>query len=149
MQKVLLFDDLENDLPADESMPFAIDGENYVIDLSAANAKSFRAAIEPYREAARRAGKHKVGRAPSRAKPARPAEPKAREVPADWYRSTSGDRGAVIAKKKEYRQRVRAWANEHGRLSSVRGTIPSNVYREYEEWAAENDVATGPASVGL
>ncbi|WP_460392030.1 histone-like nucleoid-structuring protein Lsr2 [Actinophytocola sediminis] len=150
MQKVQLFDDLENDQPAEETMPFAFDGEAYVIDLSAANAEAFRSAVAPYRAAARRLGKHKVS-ATAPARPARPAAAKAksREVPAEWYKVASDDSAEVRAKKHEYRQRVREWANEHGRLRGKRGTIPREVYRAYEEWAITNGIEIGPASVGL
>ena len=151
MQRVLLFDDLDTDQPADETMPFVIDGEAYAVDLSADNAKAFREAVEPYRAVARRLGKHKVSAAPQ-LKPARPAaakKTKAAEVPAEWYKVAPGDTPEVKAGKQEYRQRVRAWGIEQGRVRSARGTISRDVYVAYEEWAAENDVETGPASVGL
>jgi nucleoid-associated protein Lsr2 len=150
VQKVLVFDDLDNDQPAEETMPFAFDGEAYVIDLSEANAKAFRDAMEPYRAAARRLGKHKVGAAPP-LKSARSTvvKKKPREVPAEWYKVSPGDTPEMSAKKQEYRKRVRAWGNETGRVRGARGTIPREVYEAYEEWAAENDVETGPTSVGL
>jgi hypothetical protein len=150
VQKVLLFDDLDVDEPADETMTFVFDDEAYVIDVSEANAKAFREAVAPFREAARRLGKHKVSAAPS-VKPARPAVVKKKppEVPAEWYKVVRDDPPEVSAKKQEYRKRVRAWGIEHGQVQSTRGTIPRQVYEAYEDWAAENNVATGPASVGL
>ncbi|GAB3451169.1 histone-like nucleoid-structuring protein Lsr2 [Actinophytocola sediminis] len=150
MQKVQLFDDLENDQPAEETMRFAFDGEAYAIDLSAANAEAFRSAVAPYRGAARRLGKLKVSASgPSRSARPAAAKTKPREVPAEWYKVASGDSAEVKVKKHEYRQRVREWANEHGRLRGKRGTIPRDVYAAYEVWAAENDIETGPVSVGL
>jgi hypothetical protein len=71
------------------------------------------------------------------------------EVPAEWYKVARDDPPEVSAKKQEYRKRVRAWGIEHGQVQSTRGTIPRQVYEAYEDWAAENNVATGPASVGL
>lgn len=150
MQKVLLFDDLDSDQPADETMTFVIDGEAYAVDLSAPNAKEFRDAVEPYRAVARRLGKHKVSAAPP-AKPARKAAAKKEppEVPAEWYKVTPGDTPEVYAAKQEYRKRVRAWGIEQELVRSTRGTIPREVYQAYEDYAAENNVAIGPASVGL
>jgi hypothetical protein len=151
MQKVLLFDDLDSDLPADETMTFVFDGQAYAVDLSAPNAKDFREAVEPYRAVARPLGKHKVSAAPQ-LKPARPAAAKkttAPEVPTEWYKVTPGDSADVKAAKQEYRQRVRTWGNENDLVQGSRGTIPRHVYQAYEEWAAKNDVAIGPASVGL
>ena len=51
---------LEDDLtggPADETVPFAVDGTAYEIDLSAKNAATFRNKLAPYVEHARRAGR--------------------------------------------------------------------------------------------
>lgn len=65
---VTLYDDLEevkrlargdpprpDDPTADDHLVFAIDGEVYSIDLSAANAKAFREAVRPFREAGQKA----------------------------------------------------------------------------------------------
>lgn len=151
MQKVLLFDDIDTDQPADETMPFVFDGEAYAIDLSAPNAKAFREAVEPYRAVARRLGKHRVSAAPP-ARSARKAAVKKEEppeVPAEWYKVTPGDTPEVSAARQDYRKRVRAWGLEHGQVQSTRGTIPRSVYEAYEAYAVENDIAIGPASVGL
>lgn len=153
MQKVLLVDDLTNE-PADETLAFVIDGEAYAIDLCAENAQAFRDAVAPYRTAARRLGRQKVSprgearSARSNGGSARVPK-KRRRSPREWYKVSPNDAGDVKAKKLEYRQRVRAWAIENGQLRAKRGTIPREVYQAYEVWAAENDVVTGPASVGL
>jgi nucleoid-associated protein Lsr2 len=150
VQKVLLVDDLDNDQAADETLTFVIDDEAYAVDLSEANAKGFREAVEPYRVVARRLGRHKV-RPSAPVKAARPAgvKKKPREVPAEWYKVVRDDPPDVKAAKQEYRQRVRAWGIEHGQVRSTRGTMPREVYQAYEEWAVENGVESGPASVGL
>lgn len=151
MQKVLLFDDLDNDQPADETLTFVIDDVAYVADFSADNAKGFREAVEPYRAAARPLGKHKVSAAlpvkPARKAAAKKEEPP--EVPAEWYKVIPGDTPEVSAARQEYRQRVRAWGLEQGLVRSARGTMSREVYAAYEAYAIENDIATGPASVGL
>ena len=52
---VVLIDDVDGS-PADESVDFALDGVRYSIDLTASNAKQFRAALEPWIRAGRRVG---------------------------------------------------------------------------------------------
>jgi Lsr2 len=150
MQRVFLYDDIDHDQPADETVPFAVDGEAYAIDLSAENAEAFRRAVAPYRDAARSLGKHKIAEVPARrARPpvAKKAQPK--KVPSDWYKPLPDDVAEVKTKKREYSQRVRSWAAQHLQYPAKRGVIPREVYEAYGEWAAENDVPTGPASVGL
>ncbi|GAA4382503.1 histone-like nucleoid-structuring protein Lsr2 [Agromyces bauzanensis] len=51
---VTLVDDIDG-TDADETVAFTIDGTSYEIDLSADNAAAFRAALQPYVDAARRA----------------------------------------------------------------------------------------------
>ena len=52
--KIILEDDLDGG-PADETVRFGLDGAQYEIDLSSANADKLRAAIRPYVGKARRA----------------------------------------------------------------------------------------------
>lgn len=52
--QVLLLDDLDGGA-ADETVSFAIDGTNYEIDLSEANASKLRDALSPYISSARKA----------------------------------------------------------------------------------------------
>jgi hypothetical protein len=150
---VLKVDDLDNKVPADETLTFVFDNKAYVIDLTEGNAQAFRNAVEPWRKAARLLGPHKVSASPP-AKPAKPArktaaKKKPPEVPAEWYKPDPDDSTDVKARKQEYRQRVRTWGNGNGQVRGSRGAIPREVFEAYEEWAAENDVETGPASVGL
>ncbi|AZZ38716.1 Lsr2 family protein [Acidipropionibacterium jensenii] len=53
--RVDLVDDIDG-TPADESVAFAVDGVNYVIDLSAANAQKLRDSLAVWIGAARRTG---------------------------------------------------------------------------------------------
>lgn len=153
MDIVLKVDDLDNKVPADVTLTFVFDNKAYVIDLTEGHAEAFREAVEPYRAAATLLGPHKVS-VPPPTKPARPARKAAAkkqtpEVPAEWYKVARDDAPEVGAAKQEYRKRVRTWGLEQGLVRSARGTISREVYQAYEEWAAENGVATGPASVGL
>ena len=52
--QIILEDDLEGG-PADETFQFGLDGRQYEIDLSAANAEKLREALRPYAASGRRA----------------------------------------------------------------------------------------------
>jgi hypothetical protein len=77
-------------------------GAAYEIDLSAKNARAFRAQLAPFAEHARKAGRQPAGRA------ARTAAGRRR----------SGE--------------IRAWAREHGIAVSDRGRIPASVVGRYQ-----------------
>src|SRR5919112_3399472 len=55
--QVILSDDLDEDLPADETVSFSLDGTNYEIDLSEKNAKELRDSFSRYVQAARKVGR--------------------------------------------------------------------------------------------
>lgn len=55
LETVILIDDVDGS-PADESVDFALDGVRYSIDLTANNAKQFRATLDPWIQAGRRIG---------------------------------------------------------------------------------------------
>jgi hypothetical protein len=102
-QKITLT--LEDDLdggPADETVRFGIGGVQYEIDLSTANAATFRDQLAPFIEHARRAGSG------SRRRPGRTAA----------SRERSGG--------------IRAWAKDHGIAVSDRGRIPASVVEQYQ-----------------
>ena len=98
---VTLEDDLDGG-PADQTVRFGLDGTEYEIDLSAANATAFREQLAPYTERARTAG-----RAP-RSRPGRNASTRER---------SSG---------------IRAWARGQGIAVSDRGRIPASVIEQYQ-----------------
>lgn len=60
--QVILVDDI-NGAIADETVSFALDGNQYEIDLSAANAELLRDALDAYIGKARKAGRRRAGRA--------------------------------------------------------------------------------------
>ena len=93
---VTLVDDLDGS-EADEQVEFALDGKSYEIDLSSANVKRLRAALDPFINAARRA--------PSR---------------------RSGSSVARPTSDREQNQAVREWALGQGMKISERGRIPTN-----------------------
>ena len=101
--QIILEDDLEGG-PADETVQFGLDGRQYEIDLSTANAEKLREALRPYAAAGRRA----------QSKPARTTGP----------RSSSTGGNPETAK-------IRAWAKENGYEVSDRGRIHQSVKDAY------------------
>jgi hypothetical protein len=105
--QVILSDDLDESLTADETVSFALDGTNYEIDLADKNAKAMREAFSRYISAAR-----KVGRA-GRAGGGRP-------------------RGSGGRMDREQAGAIRDWARKSGHQVSDRGRIPASVVEAYE-----------------
>ena len=100
---VILTDDLDPDLEADESIAFTFEGVEYEIDLSADNAEGFRNAIHPYVEAAQRVGGRK---------------------------KFSTKRSTI---DREQTKAIREWAQRAGYDISDRGRIPQTVIDAYNE----------------
>ncbi|MGY1707202.1 Lsr2 family protein [Geodermatophilus sp. SYSU D00697] len=108
--QVILSDDLDEDLPADETVSFSLDGTNYEIDLSEKNAEEMRNALSRYVQAAR-----KVGRGSGRASGGGRSRP------------TGGGR-----MDREQAGAIRDWARKNGHQVSDRGRIPASVVEAYE-----------------
>ena len=106
IREVRLVDDLDGE-PADSTVEFGIDGKNYEIDLSEANAKRLREALAEFVAAARRANGRRRSAAPAAAAGRRP----------------SIDR--------EQNQAIRDWARKRGMKVSDRGRIPAEVLEAY------------------
>jgi hypothetical protein len=100
--QIILEDDLEGG-PAEETVQFGVDGRQYEIDLSAANAEKLREALRPFVASGRRA----------QGKSARTTGP----------RSTSGSNPETA--------KIRAWAKENGHEVSDRGRIHQSVQDAY------------------
>ncbi len=98
---VMLVDDL-SDEPADTTVAFGLDGRDYEIDLTDANASELRETLRKYVDAARKTGTSKTGRASTR-RTVTDVDPKA----------------------------VRAWAAANGREVSSRGRIAAEVVEAY------------------
>ncbi|WP_424348159.1 histone-like nucleoid-structuring protein Lsr2 [Kocuria sp. CH-021] len=99
--QIILEDDLEGG-PADETVQFGLDGRQYEIDLSAANAEKLREALRPYATAGRRA--------------------QSKSVRANGTRSSSGSSETA---------KIRAWAKENGYEVSDRGRVHQSVKNAY------------------
>jgi hypothetical protein len=105
IREVRLIDDLDGEA-ADETIEFGIDGKNYEIDLSKANAAKLRDALASYVAAARRSGGRRRGGAGAARRP---------------------------AIDREQNQAIREWARKRGMKVSDRGRIPAEVLDAYHK----------------
>ena len=87
-----------------ETVPFALDGVNYEIDLSDANAAKLREALDTYVD--RRVGRASTGR-------------------------STGTRRSSSSAPKEDLGAAREWLREHGHKVSERGRISADLLEEY------------------
>ena len=101
-----LIDDLDGK-PADRTVEFSLDGTNYTIDLSDANAGKLRKALDPFISAGTR-----IGRGAGR--PARHAVPSGR-----------------TASSRDENKAIRERALRNGHQISERGRIPQSVSDAY------------------
>ena len=108
--QVILSDDLDENVPADETVSFSLDGANYEIDLSEKNAQELRDAFSRYVQAARKVGRG--GRASGGGR----------------SRATGG--GGRM--DREQAGAIRDWARKNGHAVSDRGRIPASVVEAYE-----------------
>lgn len=99
-----LVDDLDGS-EADRTIAFSVNGEGYAIDLSAANAEKFDAAIAPFIDAARRTSSGRAG--------------------GGSRRRASGGAGDTKA--------AREWLRANGHQVSDRGRIPGPLLELYRD----------------
>lgn len=104
---VQLIDDIDGS-PATATIKFTFDDQNYIIDLSEANAAAFNEALAPYVEHARRA----------------------RRATANKRKSRSSSEAARI--KRQRNAQIRAWALENGVTVSKRGQLGQDIIAAYE-----------------
>jgi len=102
-----LIDDLDGK-KADRTVEFSLDGINYTIDLSEANAGKLRKALDPYIAAGTRLGRAATGRIPAR-------------------RTAAGR----TATSRDENRMIREWAQANGHQISERGRIPQSVADAY------------------
>lgn len=109
-QKIItsLVDDLDGNV-AVETVPFALDGKDYEIDLSAENASKLREGVAHFVAAARNA------------RPRAGATRRGRAVAAS----------VVTTQQKEQNKKIREWALGNGFKVSDRGRIPADVVDAY------------------
>jgi hypothetical protein len=111
---VSLIDDLDGG-QANETVEFALDGENYEIDLSSRNAGKLRAIVTTYVAVARQSTRPRRGARPSSS---------AGSTPRTRVRSDRQDN-----------QSVREWARGQGLTPCDRGRIPTAMLEFYHQQA--------------
>jgi hypothetical protein len=119
---VTLLDDTDpsGETIADETVPFALDGVAYEIDLSTANAKTLRDVLGDYVKSARKAGK-----APAASSPAKASGRKATQTA-----TSGGDRARSKAS--------RHWLTTNGYTVNERGRIPNELASQVPAWVTED-----------
>jgi hypothetical protein len=108
--EVLLLDDLDGG-QADETVSLGLDGVQYEIDLSKANAAKLRESLAPFVEAGRKS------------------------APRRQNKAKSGNRRSGVSGQPNTHE-VREWAKSHGIQVSDRGRIPADVYVKFQEGQA-------------
>src|SRR3954470_22998941 len=111
---VSLVDDLDG-TEADRTVPFALDGVEYEIDLSDKHAEELRDIFAPSVEAARRTGGRRSTGSRSRSSS-----------------SSSSSGQGVVGRSKEALKAIRDWAKSEGWAVSDRGRLPNNVVEAYD-----------------
>jgi hypothetical protein len=109
--QVILSDDLDDSISADETVTFALDGTTYEIDLSEKNASEMRDIFGKYVSAARKVSSRGT-----------------RATGAGRSRATGG--GGRM--DREQAGAIRDWARKNGHEVSDRGRIPASVAEAYE-----------------
>ncbi|MCI9872790.1 Lsr2 family protein [Arthrobacter humicola] len=100
---VQLIDDISGE-DAQETLRFSLDGADYEIDLTAANASELRAAMAPFRYQGRRVGRGSGSRS-----------------------GTTGSTGP------EETHKIREWATANGYSPRSRGSISRVIRKAYED----------------
>jgi len=109
--QVILSDDLDDSITADETVTFALDGTTYEIDLSERNAGELRDVLGKYVAAARKVSSRGT-----------------RASGAGRSRATGG--GGRM--DREQAGAIREWARKNGHEVSDRGRIPASVVEAFE-----------------
>jgi len=100
---IILVDDLDGG-SADENVKFGLDGANYEIDLSAANAAELRTSLERFIDAGRKASGGRTARA---------------KMPAPGRNNDSAQ--------------IRQWARDNGYTVNSRGRIQAEIQEAYQK----------------
>ncbi|MGW3960178.1 histone-like nucleoid-structuring protein Lsr2 [Amycolatopsis sp. NPDC005003] len=101
-----------NGSPAEQTVPFGLDGVAYEIDLSTTNANALREALAPYVSAARRTGGRRIKVAVGQA-----TDNATTQTEAATEYTTTHD--------------IRTWARQNGHEVADRGRIPTSVVDAY------------------
>ncbi|WP_414938320.1 histone-like nucleoid-structuring protein Lsr2 [Amycolatopsis sp. cmx-11-51] len=122
---VQIVDDIDGG-EATQTVPFALDGVTYEIDLSDNNAVALREELERYIDASRRVGGRKVRVATGQS-------------------TVAG--GTAKTTDRERNQQVRAWASANGYAIAERGRIPNEIYEAFDNAEAAPEPVAEEAPV--
>ncbi|WET76435.1 Lsr2 family protein [Amycolatopsis sp. QT-25] len=120
---VQIVDDLDGG-EATQTVPFALDGVLYEIDLSDENAQALREELERYVEAGTRTGGRKLRVAAGQ--------------------STAEHGRAAASTDRERNRQVRAWASANGYAIAGRGRVPHEIYEAFHDAGPVDDVEPEP-----
>lgn len=124
-------DDIDGESAATETVPFALDGVDYTIDLNAERAADLREIFEPYKDRGRRVG----GRHQRRAL-----------TPGHRVTVPVSAAGAPVVHGQSESARIRAWAPDHGFTVRPMGRIPALIVAAFRAaMAAPEPAAAKPA----
>ena len=107
---------LDGESEAEGTVPFALDGVEYEIDLTKENAEDLREIFAPYIAAGRRTGGRRTSSGRSRSS----------------SRSSSPSASGPVARGREALKAIRDWAKGEGWAVSDRGRLPNNVVEAYD-----------------
>ena len=113
---VTFLDDLDGESEAEGTVPFALDGVEYEIDLTNENADHLREIFAPYIAAGRRTGGRRTSSGRSRSS----------------SRSGPPPASGPVARGREALKAIRDWAKGEGWAVSDRGRLPNNVVEAYD-----------------
>ncbi|MCW2524567.1 MAG: hypothetical protein JWO63_2902 [Frankiales bacterium] len=111
----IITDDLDGSSGAD-TLTFAIEGTEYIIDLSKKNRTAFEKALKPFIDAAR---------------PSRPAS-RSRRSPTKSAPVKKTAKSRATVKSSLDLKAIRAWAVENGLTISDRGRIAADIVESYQ-----------------
>ena len=103
--QVILSDDLDDSISADETVSFSLDGTTYEIDLSEAHEKELRKALEKYVGAATQVSAHNT--------------------------ASTGRRKYGTGPVRRDTKHIREWLRSEGVEISDRGRIPTDLMNRY------------------
>lgn len=124
VQLVSLVDDLDGQMPADETVTFGLDGAVFEIDLAAENAARLRESLQEFVESARRTG--------GRIKRGLGSGPKPTTVAGAGKATSAKKYSRKTIPAKLDAKTVREWAIEQGYDISGRGRIPEHIVDAYK-----------------
>jgi nucleoid-associated protein Lsr2 len=112
--QVKLVDDVDGSV-ASETVTFGLDGRQYELDLSEANAARLRHALAPFVAAARRSSGSSSGNGRG----------------GRGHAGGGGAQSPPAASERVRNAAIREWARQHGRGVSRRGRMPASVLEAY------------------